>query len=131
MILFKFNFQSTLLNTALFIVWYQHRGETLGLAMSRSLGDIVVHRCGVSAEPEIIEHIIDEDDDFVIIATDGIWDVIDSNQAVQIVNNFSSKSKNWSTLDASNALTRFARSRWEKMSPMIDDITAIVVKLKR
>lgn len=37
-------------------VWYQHRGETLGLAMSRSLGDAIVHKCGVSAEPEILEH---------------------------------------------------------------------------
>jgi hypothetical protein len=30
-------------------VWYQSRGETLGLAMSRSLGDTIVHRSGVSA----------------------------------------------------------------------------------
>ena len=30
-------------------VWYQNRGETLGLAMSRSLGDTIVHRSGVSA----------------------------------------------------------------------------------
>ena len=37
-------------------VWYQHRGETLGLAMSRSLGDAIVHKCGVSAEPEVLEH---------------------------------------------------------------------------
>eukprot|EP01034_Spumella_vulgaris_P026372 gene26372-32946_t len=53
-------------------VWYQHRGETLGLAMSRSLGDAIVHKCGVSAEPEILEHALDDADEFMILATDGI-----------------------------------------------------------
>ena len=66
-------------------VWYQNRGETLGLAMSRSLGDSVVHRCGVSAEPETIEHTIGSTDEFLIIATDGVWDVIDNSLACQIV----------------------------------------------
>jgi len=74
---------------------------------------------------------VDEHDEFMIIATDGVWDVIDNNQAVQMVVNFVSKSSNWSTLDASNTLTKFARSRWEKLSPMVDDITAIIIKLKR
>ena len=66
-------------------VWYQNRGETLGLAMSRSLGDSVVHRCGVSAEPETFEHTVGPLDEFLIIATDGVWDVLDNNLACQIV----------------------------------------------
>jgi len=37
----------------------------------------------------------------------------------------------WSPLEASHCITKFARSRWEKLSPMIDDITCIVVKLGR
>lgn len=113
-------------------VWYQYRGDTLGLAMSRSLGDSVVHRSGVSAEPETIEHIVDKDmDDFLLIATDGIWDVVDNAQAVQMVGSFASKSANWSPTEASAWLCKFARSRWEKLSPMVDDITCIVVKLSR
>jgi serine/threonine protein phosphatase PrpC len=112
-------------------VWYQHRGETLGLAMSRSLGDTIVHKSGVSAEPEISERIIDEFDDFFILATDGVWDVVDNNYAVQIIHSFIAKSSNWSTFEAANAICRYARSRWEKLSPMIDDITCIVVKIHR
>lgn len=111
-------------------VWYQHRGETLGLAMSRSLGDAVVHKFGVSAEPEAIEHVLDDNDDFLILATDGVWDVVDNNHAVQMIHNFAGRSPNWSALEASSALCKFARSRWEKLSPMIDDITCVVVKLK-
>ncbi len=111
-------------------VWYQNKGETLGLAMSRSLGDTIVHRSGVSAEPETLEHIVDEYDEFMIIATDGVWDVIDNNQAVQMVQNYSSKSSKWNPIDASNTICKFARSRWEKLSPMVDDITCIVVRLQ-
>jgi len=99
--------------------------------MSRSLGDSIVHRSGVSAEPETLEHIVDEFDEFMIIATDGVWDVIDNNPAVQMVQNFSTKSPKWNALDASNTICKFARSRWEKLSPMVDDITCIVVKLQR
>ena len=110
-------------------VWYQYRGDTLGLAMSRSLGDAVVHRSGVSAEPEIIEHTVDEFDEFLIIATDGVWDVVDNAQAVQMIQNFSSKGSGWSAMEASMWLSKFARSRWEKLSPMVDDITCVIVKL--
>jgi len=112
-------------------VWYQHRGETLGLAMSRSLGDSIVHKSGVSAEPECIERVIDDYDDFLILATDGVWDVVDNNYAVQLVQSFAAKSANWSPIEATNSLCRFARSRWEKLSPMIDDISCIVVKIHR
>ena len=100
--------------------------------MSRSLGDSIVHKSGVSAEPEILEHTIEEHDEFIIIATDGVWDVIDNNQAVQIVQNFASKSQtqNWSALEAASWVCKFARGRWEKLSPMVDDITCLVIKLQ-
>lgn len=112
-------------------VWYQYRGDTLGLAMSRSLGDSIVHGCGVSAEPEVTEHKIDKDvDEFVVIATDGVWDVVDNNQAVQIIQGFAVKSPNWNAQEAALFLTKFARGRWEKLSPMVDDITCVVIKLR-
>lgn len=111
-------------------VWYQYKGDTLGLAMSRSLGDSVVHRFGVTAEPEITEYQLNECDEFVILASDGIWDVVDNNQAVQVIQNFISKGSQWDPHEAAVWLSKFARARWEKMSAMIDDITCIVVKLK-
>ena len=73
---------------------------------------------------------MDEYDEFMIIATDGVWDVIDNNQAVQMVQNYSSKSSKWNPIDASNTICKFARSRLEKLSPMVDDITCIVVRLQ-
>ena len=41
----------------------------------------IAHKSGVSAEPEILDHTLDEYDEFMIIATDGVWDVVDNNQA--------------------------------------------------
>jgi len=46
---------------------------------------IAVHTMGVSAEPEMTEHRVDGSDCFLILATDGIWDVVESAQAVQLV----------------------------------------------
>jgi hypothetical protein len=37
---------------------------------------------------------------------------------------------NW-PLEAANNICRFARSKWERLSPMVDDITCIVVPLRR
>lgn len=34
----------------------------MGLAMSRSLGDDIAHQAGVSSEPEVMEHDIDDYD---------------------------------------------------------------------
>lgn len=122
-------------------VWYQNRNETMGLAMSRSLGDAIVHKLGVSAEPEITDRNLDENDCFLVIATDGIWDVIDSNQAVQIVSTHLNRAAAaagcsinqwfaWDAQDAATVLATTARRRWEAASPMVDDITAIVVDLR-
>jgi len=111
-------------------IWYQVRGETMGLAMSRSLGDSIVHTQGVSADPEITEHMIDGDDVFIMLGSDGIWDVTDLNQAVQIVQSVINKNPHgWDPKEAAELLATSARRRWESMSQMIDDITAIVVKL--
>lgn len=138
-------------------VWYKHGNDTMGLAMSRSLGDGIVHTCGVSAEPEILQTTLDPTgkDEFLILATDGLWDVIDSLQAVRIVGSIIMKnqqnhqnvmqqqqqhstndskdlsppSTDWSTQEASEHLCNLARKRWESVSVMIDDITCLVVKL--
>ena len=103
------------------VIWY------LVAAKKTSLSS----KMGIDNASEISERIVDEFDDFFIMATDGVWDVVDNNYAVQIIHSFIAKSSNWSTFEAANAICRYARSRWEKLSPMIDDITCIVVKIHR
>ena len=37
------------------------------------------------AEPEVVQHDITSDDRFMILATDGVWEFIPSQEAVDIV----------------------------------------------
>lgn len=56
------------------------------LQVARSLGDGDV-KCaaGVSAEAELSTVLLDGDDEFVVMATDGFWDVMSNEDAVAIV----------------------------------------------
>lgn len=48
--------------------------------MSRSFGDEVAASVGVSAEPEIKEWNFTQEDKFLILASDGVWEFIDSEE---------------------------------------------------
>jgi serine/threonine protein phosphatase PrpC len=51
-----------------------------GLAMSRSIGDLVASSVGVIPEPEFFELTLNESDKFLVIASDGIWEFIDNDE---------------------------------------------------
>ena len=53
---------------------FRKNDEVPGLAVARSIGDLVAHEVGVSCEPEVFEKELDSDDHFIIIGSDGIWD---------------------------------------------------------
>ena len=76
-------------------VWMRHENIP-GLAMSRSLGDTVAASCGVIAEPgiylsppshslDVIEYHIAADDKVIIMGSDGVWEFISNEDAIQIV----------------------------------------------
>lgn len=50
-----------------------------GLAVSRSIGDHFI-RPYVTCEPEINTHNISKNDLFMIMATDGLWDVLTNEE---------------------------------------------------
>jgi serine/threonine protein phosphatase PrpC len=57
-----------------------------GIAMSRSFGDEVAAGIGVIAEPEVQEYPLSENDKFLIMATDGIWEFITSEEVIYSYN---------------------------------------------
>eukprot|EP00747_Dinoflagellata_sp_TGD_P182474 gnl/TRDRNA2_/TRDRNA2_36739_c0_seq1.p1 gnl/TRDRNA2_/TRDRNA2_36739_c0~~gnl/TRDRNA2_/TRDRNA2_36739_c0_seq1.p1 ORF type:complete len:710 (-),score=123.93 gnl/TRDRNA2_/TRDRNA2_36739_c0_seq1:160-2289(-) len=97
--------------------------------MTRSIGDLHAHTQGLcaTAEVRLIEQLWDTDreDAVLILATDGVWDVIDSSEAVEIVTQ-----QEWSSsVDPSAVLTKEAHRRWRKRNLQgnyADDITAVV-----
>ena len=103
----------------------------LGLAMSRSIGDFALKSSGVIALPEITMHPIAKNHNqqqFIILASDGVWDFVSSQEAVNAVGKI--MNDGGTANDACKELTRISVNRWkEKSEDYRDDITVIVVKL--
>ncbi|KZV43665.1 Phosphatase 2C family protein isoform 1 [Dorcoceras hygrometricum] len=97
--------------------------ESPGLAMSRAFGDYCVKDYGLISVPEVTQRRITSNDQFVVIATDGVWDVISNQEAVRIV----STAPDWAK--ASKRLVECAAHAWNKKRKGIamDDISAIVL----
>ena len=107
-------------------VWL--KGEDLpGLAMSRSFGDDVAHMIGVTSKPEIMEFKLYEEDKFILLGSDGIFEFISSDEAVNMVKDFYLKDD---INGALNHLYKISSQRWIMEEEVIDDITLIIVFFK-
>ncbi|KAI8051529.1 phosphatase 2C-like domain-containing protein [Syncephalis plumigaleata] len=56
-----------------------------GIVVSRSLGDDVAQRLGVLCEPEVQVRELTPDDCYLILATDGVWDGMSSQEVATFV----------------------------------------------
>ncbi|KAI3456725.1 hypothetical protein Pfo_013388 [Paulownia fortunei] len=65
-------------------VWLPN-SDSPGLAMARAFGDFCLKDFGLISIPDVYHHHITERDEFVILATDGVWDVLSNKEAVDIV----------------------------------------------
>jgi serine/threonine protein phosphatase PrpC len=102
--------------------------EIPGLAMSRSLGDKVAHSVGVSSEAEVLKKILDRDDRFIVVASDGLWEFVTSAEAINIVAQSLDSPSGWGDLDVAAAkLLAEAEVRWALEDEVCDDITIIVI----
>ena len=104
-------------------VWLKYE-DVPGLAMSRSFGDEVAASVGTISEPEIEEYEITEEDKFIIIASDGIWEFISSQECVEFIKDFYEKKDLKGCL---KFLLNESSKRWIKEEEVIDDITAVLI----
>ena len=104
-------------------VWLK-TADIPGLAMSRSFGDEVAASVGTISEPEIKYFDITDDDKFIIIASDGIWEFISSKECVNIIKDFYLKKDLKGCL---KYLLNESSKRWIKEEEVIDDITAVII----
>jgi serine/threonine protein phosphatase PrpC len=88
------------------------------LSMSRSLGDAPL-KPFVTAEPRIAEGVLGRENDIAIIACDGLWDVLTSEEAVAIARDAAGPSE----------AARLLQARAMEQGSM-DNITVIVLDLK-
>lgn len=59
-----------------------------GLAMSRSMGDGLAHEWGVIPDPEITILEVTSQDQFIVIASDGVWEFLPNETIAEIVENY-------------------------------------------
>ena len=53
--------------------------------MTRSFGDKLGIQAGITAEPEIIEFEKTENDKFIVLASDGVWEYLSNEEVMRIV----------------------------------------------
>ena len=60
-------------------------GRVFGnLMLTRAFGDYELKQYGVICNPHITRNEIDIDDKYIVIASDGVWDVIDENEIFKL-----------------------------------------------
>jgi serine/threonine protein phosphatase PrpC len=101
----------------------------VGIAMTRALGDAVMLRAGVIPTPIVKTHNVNTNTR-IVVATDGVFDVLTNNQVRQVVDEAISKGGDCEA--AANVLAETAKQKWLGGLPIeskVDDITCIVVSL--
>lgn len=100
-----------------------------GLAVSRGIGDLNAMKVGLIPTPEVQKHKVDPAKDrFLIVASDGVWEFITPQEAVELVAPFYQAGHR--AFDASKWLIANAAARWRQHEgDYRDDITAIVLWL--
>ncbi|KAA3481105.1 putative protein phosphatase 2C 41 [Gossypium australe] len=101
-------------------VWMP-KGDAPGLAVSRAIGDHRVKEFGLISVPDVTQRNVTNKDQFVILATDGVWDVISNEEAVEIVCSTDDREK------PAKRLVQCAMRAWrsKKRGIAMDDISAI------
>ena len=106
-------------------VWLKSE-DVPGLAMTRAMGDTVASRVGVISTPEITIQSLSPEDAFVIVASDGIWEFISSQEAVDLVARYSQQGR---LEECCQALVAKATKRWRREEQCVDDITVLVAEI--
>jgi len=104
-------------------VWLKNENYP-GLAMSRSIGDIIASSVGVICDPEIIETDITIGAKYIVAGSDGIWDFLSNRRVMDLVNVYY---KNDEIDYACEKVLEEATLLWKLNDDNIDDITSIVV----
>lgn len=107
-------------------VWLKNE-DIPGLAMTRSFGDEVASRVGVTAEPEILELDLCPEDRFIVLASDGVWEFLTNDDIAKIVlPYFDTKNAE----KAAEAVVRESYLRWkQEEDDIVDDITCVIIFL--
>lgn len=113
-------------------VTYWNGPRVMGvLAMSRAIGDLCFRPYGVICEPEVVTMTRSVEDEYLLMATDGLWDVLTNEEAYRIIRHTMASNRAQGVgLDiciqsSANRLTKIALDRGSR-----DNITVILLDLQ-
>mmetsp|Transcript_20755 Transcript_20755/g.50921 ORF Transcript_20755/g.50921 Transcript_20755/m.50921 type:complete len:373 (-) Transcript_20755:444-1562(-) len=104
-------------------VWLRNV-DVPGLAMSRSIGDKISQKVGVISVPEITVHTLTPEDEFVVLASDGVWEFMENEEVISFVNANLVDDISQCAVE----LAKRATEKWRQEEDVVDDITCVVVK---
>ncbi|KAL8267720.1 hypothetical protein R6Q59_001518 [Mikania micrantha] len=96
-----------------------------GLAMARAFGDFCLKEYGVISIPEISHRLLTDRDQFIVLASDGIWDVLSNEQVIEIISSAPTRSS------AARFLVDSAAREWKSKYPTskMDDCAVVCLFL--
>ena len=98
----------------------QRPGSLPGCAFTRSIGDSVAESIGVTAEPELLRKELTEEDQFLVLASDGVWEFLTNQSVADMILKFADP------LDACRAVVAESYRLWLQYEVRTDDITMIL-----
>ena len=133
--------------------WVDDEGP--GIAITRSLGDLLAKKIGLISDPEVHHIELQKGDKFIILGSDGLFDVMNSAEVCGFVNTYENKENSAEVISILSfipiifilfkALVNEARFRWDELNKVkknnskigdapylrfgCDDITAVVCYL--
>lgn len=116
-----------------------------GLAMSRSLGDRLATSLGAWPKPSFRKVRITDDDELVIVASDGLWEVFENKEAAAWAWDYVTRhreadgsppghAENSAQLTCAQAMAEEAQRRWVEHyrgEVVVDDTTVCIIFLKK
>ncbi|KAI7749144.1 LOW QUALITY PROTEIN: hypothetical protein M8C21_024370, partial [Ambrosia artemisiifolia] len=99
--------------------------DSPGLAMARAFGDFCLKDYGLISVPQVSYRRLTEEDEFVVLATDGVWDVLSNEEVIEIVASTEPHSR------AAQAVVESAVHAWKHKYPTskIDDCAVVCLFL--
>ncbi|KAK8613247.1 hypothetical protein V6N13_101014 [Hibiscus sabdariffa] len=107
-------------------VWMPEQ-DCPGLAMSRAFGDFCLKDNGLISTPQVFYRTLTPKDEFVVLATDGVWDVLSNNEVIQIIGSVKRQSL------AAKVLVYYAVQAWRTKYPgsKVDDCAVVCLFFKK
>ncbi|KAI5084465.1 hypothetical protein GOP47_0000634 [Adiantum capillus-veneris] len=105
-------------------VWLPY-DDAPGLAMARAFGDFCLKDFGLISMPEVTRRKLTPNDQFVVLATDGVWDVLSNKEVVDVVHGAPTRAT------AARALVEAAVRAWRLKYPnsKVDDCAVVCLYL--